>query len=338
MMTSGFSAILHEINDKGMVTHLNQTKLKENFKKFKEVVMKILFILSACISILSVIVICIFLFAGGFPAISEIGFFEFIFGSDWHPSAGNFGILTMIVGSIYVTAGAIIIGVPLGLLAAVFLAYYCPPALYRILKPMVELLAGIPSIVYGFFSLVVIVPAIRGIFGGSGMGILTASILLGMMILPTIVGVSESALRALPKSYYEGALALGATHEKSVFFTCIPAAKSGIFAGVILGIGRAIGETMAVSMVAGNSAIFPDSIISQVRTLTANVIMEMSYATGLHKEALIATGAVLFVFILIINLAFSLLKKTSDRKEKQEKKRKKAEKNLISDKNGGNVL
>ena len=320
-------------------------KGKKNLTGMKETAMKILFLVCACISILSVIVICVFLFAGGFPAIAEIGFFEFIFGTTWRPTTGQYGILTMIVGSIYVTAGAIIIGVPLGLLAAVFLAYYCPPALYRILKPAVELLAGIPSIVYGFFALVVIVPAIRGLFGGSGMGILTASILLGMMILPTIVGVSESALRALPDSYYEGALALGATHEKSIFFTCIPAAKSGIFAGVILGVGRAIGETMAVVMIAGNSPIFPTSVISQVRTLTANVIMEMGYATGLHREALIATGTVLFVFIMIINISFSLLKNTTDRKERRKKrkelkkKKKELKKNtaVLSSQNGGDA-
>ena len=320
-------------------------KGKKNLTGMKETAMKILFLVCACISILSVIVICVFLFAGGFPAIAEIGFFDFIFGTTWRPTAGQYGILTMIVGSIYVTAGAIIIGVPLGLLAAVFLAYYCPPALYRILKPAVELLAGIPSIVYGFFALVVIVPAIRGLFGGSGMGILTASILLGMMILPTIVGVSESALRALPDSYYEGALALGATHEKSIFFTCIPAAKSGIFAGVILGVGRAIGETMAVVMIAGNSPIFPTSVISQVRTLTANVIMEMGYATGLHREALIATGTVLFVFIMIINISFSLLKNTTDRKERRKKrkelkkKKKELKKNtaVLSSQNGGDA-
>ena len=220
-----------------------------------------------------------------------------------------YGILPFILGSLYVTAGAIIIGVPIGVLAAVFMARFCPRSLYRVLKPAINLMAGIPSIVYGFFGMVIIVPAIRGIFGGTGSNILTTSILLGMMILPTIINLSESAIRAVPNSYYEGALALGATHERSVFCATLPAAKSGILAGVVLGIGRAIGETMAVIMVAGNSVAMPDSILSGVRTMTSNIVTEMGYASGLHREALIATGVVLFVFILIINLSFSLLKR-----------------------------
>ena len=205
--------------------------------------------------------------------------------------------------------GAIIIGVPIGLLCAVFLARFCPKWLYKFLKPAVDLLAGIPSIVYGFFGLVVIVPAMQNLFGGSGKSVLTASVMLGIMILPTIISVSEAAIRAVPESYYEGALALGATHERSTFRATLPAAKSGITAGVILGIGRAIGEAMAVNMVAGNQAIIPTSIFSGVRTLTSNIVLEMGYATDLHREALIATSVVLFVFILIINLLFSLLKK-----------------------------
>lgn len=177
------------------------------------------------------------------------------------------------------------------------------------MKPAAELLAGIPSIVYGFFGLVVIVPLMQNLFGGSGKGMLTASVMLGIMILPTIINVSESALRAVPESYYEGSLALGATHERSVFSAVLPAARSGILAGVILGVGRAIGETMAVAMVAGNQPILPESILSGVRTLTANIVQEMGYATDLHREALIACGVVLFVFILIINLCFSALKR-----------------------------
>ena len=215
----------------------------------------------------------------------------------------------MIIGSIYVTAGAIIIGVPMGILCAIFLARFCPDKLYKIVKPAVSLLAGIPSIVYGFFGLVVIVPIMQDLTGTNGKGILTASILLGIMILPTVIGVSESAIRAVPNSYYEGSLALGATHERSVFFAVMPAAKQGILAGVILGVGRAIGETMAVIMVAGNNAVMPKSIFSGVRTLTANIVMEMGYATDLHREALLGTGVVLFVFILIINLSFSALKR-----------------------------
>lgn len=281
-------------------------------KQVKEKLMNVVFLLSACMSIFAVALICIFLFANGIPPIGEIGVFDFLFGKTWKPLEGQFGILPMIVGSIYVTAGAIIIGVPIGIFCAVFMAKFCPKKLYKVLKPAVDLLAGIPSIVYGFFGLVVIVPFMQNIVGGSGKGILTASIMLGIMILPTIIGVSEAAIRAVPDSYYEGALALGATHERSVFFAVLPAAKSGIMAGVILGVGRAIGEALAVSMVAGNQSVMPNSILSGVRTLTSNIVMEMGYAADLHREALIGTAVVLFVFILIINLSFSLLK----RKEK----------------------
>ncbi len=294
---------------------MTNQKLKPEKKKryisVKETGMKILFLICALASIVAVIVICLFLFAKGFPAIGEIGIFKFIFGTTWKPSAEIFGIFPMIVGSIYVTAGAIIIGVPLALLCAAFLAKFCPPKLYRILKPAINLMAGIPSIVYGFFGLVFIVPLMQTITGGSGKGIITASILLGIMILPTVIGVAESAIRAVPDSYYEGSLALGATHERSVFAVIFPAAKSGIFAGVILGVGRAIGETMAVIMVAGNQEILPESILSGVRTMTANIVIEMAYSEvgSLHQNALIATGVVLFVFILLINISFSLLKR-----------------------------
>ncbi len=275
-------------------------------KKVIEILMHILFLLMACVSILSVLLICIFMFANGIPAIGKIGVFDFLLGMTWKPSAGEFGIFPMIIGSIYVTAGAILVGVPIGILCAVFMAKYCPKKLYKVLKPVIELLAGIPSIVYGFFGLVVLVPMLLNLFG-SGKGVLTASLLLGIMILPTIIGVSEAAIRAVPEAYYEGSLALGATHERSIFKTVLPAAKSGVLAGVILGIGRAIGETMAVVMIAGNQAIIPESILSGVRTLTANIVLEMAYATDLHREALIATAVVLFVFILIINLCFSAL-------------------------------
>ena len=274
-----------------------------------EKVMRIIFMLSATVSILAVIVICYFLAGQGLPAMVEIGVSDFLTGTLWKPLEGHFGIFPMIVGSIYVTAGAIILGVPVGLLCAIFMAKFCPKRLYSVLKPAVDLLAGIPSIVYGFFALMVIVPVVQDLTGTSGKGILTASIMLAIMILPTIVSVSEASIRAVPESYYEGSLALGATHERSVFFATVPAAKSGIMAGVILGVGRAIGETMAVSMVAGNQPVLPDSILSGVRTMTANVIIEMGYAEGLHREALIATAVVLFVFILIINISFSLLKR-----------------------------
>ena len=278
-------------------------------KKIKETGMKILFLITACTSILAVALICIFLFANGLPAIAKVGPLKFLLGTDWTPLSNEYGIFPMIVGSIYVTAGAIVIGVPIGILCAIFMAEFCPRRLYKILKPAIELMAGIPSIVYGFFGLVVIVPIMQDLFGGSGKSVLTASILLGIMILPTIIGVAESAIRAVPRSYYEGALALGATHERSVFKTVVPAAKSGITAGVILGIGRAIGETMAVMMVAGNQPVVPDSIFSGVRTLTTNIVMEMCYAQDLHREVLLATAVVLFLFILIINLTFSLIKR-----------------------------
>ena len=271
--------------------------------------MQVIFAVAACASVLAVALICIFLFANGIPAMSKIGFGKFLTGELWRPKNDIYGIFPMIVGSLYVTAGAIIIGVPIGLLCAVFMAKFCPPKLHKIMKPAVDLLAGIPSIVYGFFGLVVITPMIRNTFGGSGKNILTACILLGIMILPTIISVSESAIRAVPESYYEGALALGDTHERSVFKAVLPAAKSGILAAIILGIGRAIGETMAVIMIAGNHAVMPDSLLAGVRTLTSNIVLELGYATDLHREALIATGVVLFVFILIINLLFSVVKK-----------------------------
>lgn len=285
-------------------------------RKIKETAMQAVFFLCACASILAVLLICLFLFANGIPTVGEIGVSEFLLGKIWKPLENLYGILPMIIGSIYVTAGAIIIGVPIGVLCAVFLARFCPAGLYRILKPAVNLLAGIPSIVYGFFGLVVIVPAMQRLFGGSGKGVLTASVMLGIMILPTIISISESAIRAVPNSYYEGALALGATHERSVYRTVLPAAKSGVTAAVILGIGRAVGEAMAVNMVAGNQVQIPNSLLSGVRTLTSNIVLEMGYATDLHREALIATSVVLFVFILVINLLFSLLKKEKGKSAK----------------------
>ena len=277
-------------------------------KQYKEKIMKGVFLTAACTSILAVILICAFLFMNGLPAIGEIGPVKFLVGERWMPKNGFFGIFPMIMGSLYITAGAIIVGVPVGIFTAVFMAKFCSGKLYKILKPAVDLLAGIPSVVYGFFGMVVLVPMVRNIFGGNGNSILTASLLLGIMILPTIIGVSESAIRAVPDSYYEGSLALGASHERSVFFTVLPAAKSGILAGVVVGIGRAIGETMAVVMVAGNQARMPMELAKGVRTLTANIVLEMGYATDLHREALIATAVVLFVFILLINLSFSALK------------------------------
>lgn len=282
---------------------------------FGETAMRIIFLIAACFSILAVALICIFLFANGIPGMVEIGIFKFLTGTVWRPNNNLYGILPMILGSIYVTAGAIIIGVPIGLLTAIFLARFCPKGAYRVIKPMVSLMAGIPSVVYGFFGICVLVPLIRPIaekFNGAGMSMLTASILLGLMILPTIIETAESSLRAVPDSYYEASLALGATHERSVFCAVFPAAKSGVMAGIVLGIGRAIGETMAVIMIAGNQPRIPGSIFEGVRTMTANIVIEMGYASGLHRQALIATGVVLFVFILMINICFSLLKHKSD--------------------------
>lgn len=276
--------------------------------KIKEKLWEIIFLIAAGFSILAVLLICLFLFANGIPAMHKIGLTNFMFGTKWKPGNELYGIFPMIAGSLYVTAGAILAGVPVGLMTAIFLSKFCPKWLHKMLKPAIDLLAGIPSVVYGFFGLMVIVPFVRNVFGGNGSSILTASLLLGMMILPTIISVSETALNAVPQSYYEGSRALGATHERSVFLTMLPAAKSGIMAGIILGIGRAIGETMAVIMVAGNQARLPDSVLKGVRTLTANIVIEMGYATDLHRESLIATGVVLFVFILLINLSFNLVK------------------------------
>ena len=280
---------------------------------FKEKLMHGVFAAAACVSVLAVLLICLFLFGSGIPAIGKIGISEFLLGTKWKPGNDIYGIFPMILGSLCVTFGAILLGVPVGILTAVFMSQFCPEKLRKILQPAVDLLAGIPSVVYGFFGLMVIVPLIRTIFGGSGTSMLSACIVLGIMILPTIINVSASALDAVPKSYYEGSLALGASHERSVFCAVVPAAKSGILAGVILGIGRAVGETMAVIMVAGNQPVIPNSIIKGVRTMTANIVLEMGYAADLHREALIATAVILFIFILIINLTFSVIKRKSEK-------------------------
>ena len=281
------------------------------------------FLLCATVSIMALLLIFFFLFVNGLPAIGEIGFLNFVTGRNWRPMdiPPTFGILPMIAGSIYITIGAVVLGVPIGIFTAIFLAFMCPKKLYIILKPAVNLLAGIPSVVYGFFGMVVIVPlvrawSIRSIGGGSGQSMMAAMILLGIMILPTVINISESALRAVPGTYYEGALALGASHTRAVFFIVLPAAKSGVFASVILGIGRAVGETMAVIMVAGNQARMPGGFVEifregglfrGARSLTANIVMEMGYAADLHRHALIATGIILLLFILIINIIFTLV-------------------------------
>lgn len=278
----------------------------------KEGIAKALFVAAAGISVLAVALICVFLFANGVPAIAQIGLPEFLFGTTWRPANDIYGIFPMIVGSIYVTAGAILVGVPTGLLCAIFLSRFASGKIAAFLKPGVELLAGIPSVVYGFFGLVMIVPFIRDNMPGRGLSLLAAAVLLGIMILPTIITVSKTSLDAVPGSYYEGSLALGATHERSVFYAVLPAAKSGVLSAVILGIGRAIGETMAVVMVAGNQTWMPKGLFQGLRTMTSNIVIEMGYAADLHREALIATGVVLFVFILLINLCFSLVKGGKD--------------------------
>ncbi|MCC8137764.1 MAG: phosphate ABC transporter permease subunit PstC [Clostridiales bacterium] len=278
-------------------------------QKLSERVMRIIFLIAACFSILAVALICVFLFANGIPTMLKIGLPDFLFGTTWKPSNNIYGILPFILGSIFVTAGSILIGVPIAMLTATFLAFYCPKRIYSPLKSMINLLAGIPSVVYGFFGMVWIVPTMKALTGKSGSTMLTACILLGIMILPTVIGVMEPAILAVPDAYYEGSLALGATHERSVFCVVIPAAKSGVIAGIVLGIGRSIGETMAVIMVAGNQTWMPQGLLKGVRTMTANIVIEMGYASGLHRQALIATGVVLFVFILIINLSVSLLRR-----------------------------
>lgn len=294
--------------------------MKTKTAKTREWVMQGVFTACACISILAVALICVFLFANGLPTIFKIGPLNFLLGSTWKPGNDIYGILPMILGSIYVTAGAIIVGVPIGLLTAVYMSKFASPAVNKVMLPAVQLLAGIPSVVYGFFGMVVMVPAVQamvksdffkdvlGVKSGKGMSLFTAALLLGIMILPTIITVSKTSLDAVPGSYYEGSLALGATHERSVFTIMLPAAKSGVLSAVILGVGRAIGETMAVIMVAGNQPIMPSGLFEGLRTMTSNIVLEMGYATGLHRQALIATGVVLFVFILLINLCFSLVK------------------------------
>lgn len=277
----------------------------------KEKFMNYVFLLTALTSILAVVLICTFLFSNGIPLIFKLGIKNFIFNIDWSPTdiPESYGILPMILGSIYITLGAIIIGVPFGVVTAIYLSRYCNKNLYKILKPMVDLLSGIPSIVYGFFGLMVIVSFVRYLFGYTGKSILSASILLGIMILPTIISISETSLNAVPKAYYEGALALGASHDRAIYSVILPAAKRGIISSIILGVGRAIGETMAVVMIAGNQTLPPRGIFKGVRTLTTNIVIEMGYAEGIHRQALIATGVVLFIFILLINICFVLFSK-----------------------------
>jgi len=261
-------------------------------------------------SVIALITIVIFIFSNGLPIMFEYGIFDFLFGTEWSPTdePAVFGLLPMILGSVYATIGAALIGVPVGVLTAIFMAEFCPKRLYKVLKPAVSLMASIPSIVMGFFGLQILVPLIRNSFGGPGYSMAAAILLLSIMILPTIIELSESAINSVPRVYYTGSIAMGATHERAVFTVLLPAATSGVLSSVVLGIGRAIGETMAVVLVAGNQAVVPRGLFQGIRTLTTNIVLEMGYASGAHREALIATGSVLFIFILIINSVFLLLK------------------------------
>ncbi|MTI70738.1 MAG: phosphate ABC transporter permease subunit PstC [Firmicutes bacterium] len=281
--------------------------MEENkLQNFIEKIIENIFFISACMAIISVAVISVFIFYKGGPAIFQIGVKEFLTGTTWQPLGDYFGILPMIIGSIYATIGAIIIGVPIGILTAVFIAELAPEWIQNIVRPSVELLAGIPSVVYGFFGLLVFVPFIADTLGGAGNSLLAASVILGIMILPTVINISVTSLNSVPKEYKEGSLAMGASHIQTIFKVMIPAAKSGILAAVILGIGRAIGETMAVILVAGNTPLIPDSLTDPIRTMTANIALEMGYAYGLHQEALFATGVILFIFIMILNIMLNL--------------------------------
>lgn len=294
------------------------------------------FVAAAIVCTVSVVAIFAFLIAKSIPALKEIGFFDFLFGDKWMPDkddvyggvvSGSYGIFTMIVGTLSATVGALVIGGTLGYFTAVFLAFYCPKVLKKPLCAVINLLAGIPSVVYGFFGIVFLLPLLANIAPNNGSGLLATSIILGIMILPTVVSLSRTSLEAVPRSYYEGSLAMGATHSETVFHIMSPAARSGITASLVLGIGRALGETMAVVMVAGNSVAYPEGLFSSFRVLTANIVLEMGYAGELHEGALIATGAVLLVFILIVNVVFNLVSKrvvksVTSKKAKRIEKRK----------------
>ncbi len=267
----------------------------------KEIISEKTLLIISFSAIVSLLLITVFIFAQGLPLIFKVGFKNF-FSTHWAPTKGHFGIISMIVGSLFVTFGALIVGVPLGLACAIFLAEFSPPAMQKTLKPIIELLAGIPSVVYGFIGIVILVPLVRELFGGSGFSILTSSLVLGIMILPTIVSISYDSLIAVPQTYREGSFALGATKWQTVLMVLFPAARSGIIASIILGMGRAIGETMAVIMIAGNALKIPHSILDSVRTITSTIALELGYSTGYHRLALFACGSVLFIIIIILNI------------------------------------
>lgn len=270
-------------------------------KDFKEKLSGRIFLVTALSSLSVLALITVFILIQGLPIISEVGIFNFIFGMKWAPSQGAFGIFPMIIGSVTVTLGAAILGVPVAICCSIFLAEFAPESMRNIFRPAIQLLAGIPSVVYGFWGVLFIVPTIRKYLGGPGLSILAGSIILGIMILPTVISITEVSLLSLPRQYKEGGLALGLTHWQTIHSLLLPAAKSGIVSGIILGIGRAIGETMAVIMVLGNAVAIPESILDPVRTLTTNIGIEMGYASGQHQHALFATGIVLFIIIMVLN-------------------------------------
>lgn len=289
---------------------------KENQRKAftKEEVFKYFFLICSILSIFFLLLICIFIFKDSFGFIGKIGVKNFVLNDAWTPMnvPASYGILPMIIGSVLITAMSCIAAVPVSIMVACYLAFDCPKNIYRILKPALNLMTGIPSIVYGFFALTVIVPINRSLFGGTGMNMLSAAILLLIMVLPTIISMAEASLRTVPKSFYQGSLSLGATHDETITRVMVPAAKSGIFAGIILGVGRAIGETMAVILVAGNQTRLTFNPLNGIRTMTTNIVLEMAYAAGEHRQALIATAAVLFIFILLINIGFFIVKSRSE--------------------------
>ena len=279
-------------------------------KYFIESLTEKIFLISASVAVISLLLIIGFVFYKGLrPFIIEgYSFWDFIFGTQWIPSANKYGILPMIVASLGATIGALLIGVPVGILTSIFIAEIAPKKIAKIMSGAVELLAGIPSVLYGVFGLAIIVPTIQDVFNlPKGQSLLAVIIVLAIMMLPTVITVSETAIRAVPNAYKEGSLALGASKTETIFKVIVPAAKSGIMTGVVLGIGRAIGETMAVILVAGNTPVIPSSIMDSVRPLTTNIALEMGYAFGTHQEMLFATGVVLFIFILILNLVLSKL-------------------------------
>lgn len=282
---------------------MESKKLRKALEKLVETI----FFICACMAIVSVIVIIVYVFARGTPSIFKVGLWNFISGTVWQPGADIYGLLPMITASVLGTFGAVLIGVTIGLFTAIFFAEIAPDRLAKIFRPFVELLAGIPSVVFGFFGLMILVPLIGKYLGGSGDSLLAVIIILSVMILPTIVSISETSLRAVPAAYKEGSLALGASHIQTIFKVMIPAARSGIMAAIVLGTGRAIGETMAVILVSGNTPLIPHALTDRVRTMTANIALEMGYASGLHQDILFATGVILFIFIILLNILLSVI-------------------------------